>query len=328
MKAIHLVRHGRPSQACECVDVSDVGDPADNEVVVEIGAAAINPADLLIMEDRYPGPAELPALIGIEGAGTVIATGASVRDLKPGDIVISMGRANWAERIKAKAGQFLKVPAGLDLRDAAMLKANPLSAHLMLAKFVDLAPGDWVIQNAANSAVGRHVIGLANASGINTINVVRRPALIEELKAHGGTIVIVDGDDLALQVRAETGGELPVRLAIDAVGGSATMRLADCLSDAGTIVNYGFLSGDPCMIRSDQAILRDIRLRGFWLVPFMRSAPRAEIEVLYRKMAEHFIDGTLAVPIEAEYGLEQIGAALDHASREGRGGKILLRPQA
>lgn len=325
MKEIQLLRHARPDEACDCVEVADVGAPGKGEVVVEMKASAINPADLLIMEGRYPGPEVLPAAMGIEGAGRVLQVGDGVDNLQPGDKVISLGRANWAERVKAPADRVVKLPEGLDFTQAAMLKANPPSAHFMLKDYVDLKPGDWVIQNAANSAVGRHVIRLARARGLHSVNIVRRESLVAELKAHGGDVVVVDGDDLAQRVRDETGAEAPIRLGIDAVGGSACQRLADCLSDDGVVVNYGFLSGDPCMITPHQAIIHGITLKGFWLVRVMQGLSRDQIEALYAEMAGYFMDGTLEVPVEASYGLSEAKAALAHAWRAGRDGKIVLK---
>ncbi len=324
MKEIQLLRHARPDEACDCVEVADVGPPGAGEVVVEMKASAINPADLLIMEGRYPGPEELPAAMGIEGAGLVLQVGDGVDNLQPGDKVISLGRANWAERVKAPADRVVKLPAGLDFAQAAMLKANPPSAHFMLKDYVDLKPGDWIVQNAANSAVGRHVIRLARARGLHSVNIVRRDSLVAELKAHGGDVVLVDGDDLAQRVRDETGAEAPIRLGIDAVGGTACQRLADCLSDDGVVVNYGFLSGDPCMITPHQAIIHGITLKGFWLVRVMQGLSRDQIEALYADMAGYFMDGTLEVPIEANYELSEAKAALAHAWRAGRDGKIVL----
>jgi NADPH:quinone reductase-like Zn-dependent oxidoreductase len=127
-------------------------------------------------------------------------------------------------------------------------------------------------------------------------------------------------------VRAETGPNAPIRLAIDAAGGAACERLGDCLSDGGKIVNYGFLSGKPCRVTPHQLIIRGLSLHGFWLVGFMRQAAHHEIEALYQEMAGLFMDGTLDVPIEASYGLDDIAQALAHAHREARGGKILLTP--
>ena len=326
MKQIQLQRHGRPEEACACVEVPDAGSPDAGEVVVEIQAAAINPADLLIFEGRYPGPAELPAPVGIEGAGRVLEVGREVDGLAPGDKVMSLGRANWAEKVRLPAGQVIRLPKDLDIRQAAMLKANPPSAHLMLQDYVDLQAGDWVIQNAANSAVGRHVIRFARARGFKTVNVVRRETLIPELEALGADLVLVDGEDLAARVRAATGAEAPIRLAIDAVGGTACERLADCCSDGGVVVNYGFLSGEACRMTPTHLIIKGLSLKGFWLVGFMRSATHAQIQAMYDEMSQAFIDGTLEVPIESEYGLDEIARALAHAHSEGRGGKVLLTP--
>ncbi len=325
MKIIEYGRFGAPHEVCRCIDVDAPGPPGADELVVEIAACPINPADLLTIAGSYPGPTELPARAGIEGAGRVVALGDDITAFAVGDPVISLVRANWTERVTLEESQAIKLPAGIDMRQAAMLKANPASAHLMLADCIALKVGDWVIQNAANSAVGRHVIALARARGLHTANVVRRDALVAELQAIGADVVVVDGDDLAERVAAASGGA-PIALALDAIGGAATMRLADCLSDGGTVVNYGFLAGAPCMIDTHQAIIHGISLTGFWLAPMIGRLPRAEIEAMYGTLAAYMADGTITTPIEASYGLDDVGDALAHAARERRAGKILLTP--
>ena len=158
MKRIQLVRYGSPETTCECIDTDPLPGPASGHINVAIRASAINPADLLIFEDRYPGPDQLPAFVGIEGAGEVIAVGEGVSEYQIGDHVLCLGRANWAEQVSGEANQFIKIPKELDWASAAQLKANPPSAHLMLENYATLEPGDWIIQNAANSAVGRHAV--------------------------------------------------------------------------------------------------------------------------------------------------------------------------
>jgi len=325
MKAARLTAFGVPYEVVECADVPDVGEPGDGEVVVEVEGCAINPADLLIIEGLYPSDLEPPAPLGIEGAGRVVAIGSGVGDLAVGDHVMSLGRANWVQKLKLKAEQVIRLPAGVDILQAAMLKANPASAQLMLRDYVDLAPGDWVIQNAANSGVGVNLIRLARARGIRTVNVIRRESLIQPLKAIGADVVLVDGDGLAERVRTETGGA-PILLAIDAVAGPATLRLADCLADGGTVVNFGMLSGQPCQISPAQIFFRSITLTGFWLAKMMRSMPVSEIRALYTDLAGRLADGTLGVEIEATYPLDRVNEAMEHAARERRGGKILLTP--
>ncbi len=325
MKAVVFSRHGAPEDVCECVEVPDPGEPGDGEIVVAVAAAPINPADLLMLQGTYPGPAVLPAGAGIEGAGKVAAAGPGVTRMAPGDNVIVLTRANWAQRVRIKQTEAIRLPADLDVVQAAMLKANPATAHLMLRDYVELGEGDWLIQNAANSAVGRHVIRLARRKGVRTANVVRRAPLVAALKDFGADVVIVDGDDLAARVRSET-GNAAIPLALDAIGGRATTRLADCLADGGTVVNYGFLAGEPCMITPHQTILHGITLKGFWLAGLFRTARLEDLEALYGELSGLVADGTLEVPVEASYDLADIKKAVAHAGLEGRNGKILLTP--
>ena len=325
MRAVQLLRHARPDLACATVEVAEPGDPGPGEAVVAIRASAINPADLLIFEGRYPGPEELPAFVGIEGAGEVLAVGADV-DLAPGDHVLSLGRANWAEQVKGEAAQFIRIPKSLPWRDAAQLKANPPSAHLMLSDYVDLKPGDWVVQNAANSAVGRHIIRFARSRGLKTANIVRRESLIEDLTVLGADVVVTQDGDVPAKIRAAAGDDAAIRLGIDAIGGEATSVLADTLSDGGTVVNYGFISGEACRMTPYHTVIHGLTLTGFWLVGYMRSTPRFEIESMYAEMARAFEEGVLVSPVEAEYTLDRATEALAHAHAESRGGKILLTP--
>jgi trans-2-enoyl-CoA reductase len=238
--------------------------------------------------------------------------------------VIMLARDNWCQQRRVPAAQVLRMPADADVAQLAMLKVNPATALMMLRGYVDLQPGDWVIQDAANSGVGTNLIRLAKADGIRTVNVVRREELVAPLEAIGADVVMVDGDDLAERVR--TAGAGPIRLAIDAVGGEAVMRLADCLAEGGTVVNYGLLSGKPCMLGADQTIFKSITLTGFWLQKRLTEMVRADVETLYADLAARVADGTLRVAIEASYPIEEIKAALAHAEREGRSGKILVTP--
>jgi NADPH:quinone reductase-like Zn-dependent oxidoreductase len=236
MKAIEYAEHGLPHQVCRCIDVDEPASPGPGEVMVSIEASAINPADLLVIEGRYPGPKQLPARQGIEGAGKVLSVGSDVSDLSPGDPVMLLSRGNWVQRMTLAADQVVKIPDALDILQAAQMKANPPSALLMLRDYNDLKPGDWVIQNAANSAVGKHVIAVAKKSDIRTINVVRRDSLFDPLKSIGADLVVLEGDDLGERVRAAIGSDnLP--LALDASGGDSSMHLAGCLSDGGVVVN-------------------------------------------------------------------------------------------
>ena len=206
MKQVQFTAFGVPHEVAACVEVPEVGPPGPDEVVIEVEAFPINPADLLTITGAYAVRPQLPATLGAECAGRIVAVGSGVRDLTVGDRVINLGRDNWCQQRKVPAAQALKVPADADVLQLAMLKVNPATALMMLRHYVALQPGDWVIQDAANSGVGTNLIRLAKTDGIRTVNVVRREALIEPLTAIGADAVVVDGDDLAARVQQATVG--------------------------------------------------------------------------------------------------------------------------
>ena len=325
MKAAELTAIGPAEKVVRCIDVPDPGAPGAGEVVVDVVACSINPADILMIEGNYATKPETPCPHGIEGAGTVSAVGSSVTGLKVGDKVMSLARTNWVQQIRDKAETFIRLPAEVDLAQAAMLKVNVATAYLMLTTYVPLSKGDWLIQDAANSGVGVDLIRLAHADGIRTVNVVRRAELIEPLKKLGADVVVVDAPDLADRVLKQTGGA-QIKLGIDAIGGSAIGRLIDCISEGGTAVNYGLLSGQPCQINAFNFVFRDIKLVGFWLAKVMRGLSFDEIQAMYEKLGARLLDGTIHVDVEASYPLEKVSDAMAHAKRESRGGKIQLRP--
>ena len=247
----------------------------------------------------------------------------AVAHVKPGDRVLLPGPGTWRARFKTAAKMVFALPEGVDPQQLAMLRVNPPTAWLMLHDYVAPKPGQWVIQNAANSGVGHCLIRFAREAGAKTVNVVRRAELADELRAFGADVVLTDGPDLDARVRdAIGGGALP--LAIDAVGGSATERLARCLDDGGTVVNYGALSGEACMLDVRETIFRDVSLRGFWLRRWFMQTPPEKIAALYRDLAARLGDGRLAVEVEAVYPIRRIKEALAHAARGGRKGKILV----
>jgi NADPH:quinone reductase-like Zn-dependent oxidoreductase len=239
--------------------------------------------------------------------------------------VINLQRENWAQRRRVAADDVLAIPPGTDLLQAAMLRINPPTALLLLADVVDLVPGDWVIQNVANSAVGRLVIRLAQERELRTVNVVRRESLCAELTALGADVCVVDGPDLAAIVKARTGGAA-IRLGLDAVSGRATARLSACLGDGGVVCNYGSMSGeDPLMPRA-KLVGDGQTLVGFILGRALATRSLPEIRAIYAELGEQVQQGLLTAPVERVYPIEDIQAAVAHAERGERGGKILVAP--
>jgi len=325
VKQVLIDRYGTPWEVARCAEVPDVGAPADDEVVFDVLAFPINPADMWFCRGSYRLKPPLPATPGAECVGRVAAVGAAVKHVKQGDLVINLQRENWTQRRKVKGDDAIPLPAGIDLRQAAMVRINPPTALLMLTDFVELREGDWVIQNVANSAVGRLVIVLAHRRGLRTLNVVRRPELAGELSALGADLVMVDGEDLAARVARAT-GEARIMLGLEAIGGAATGRLADCVATDGTLVHYGSMSGEDPTVGRSNFIYRGVRLTGFMLGRFLARRSPQQIREIYAGLAGQVMAGKLGAPVDTVYPIDKIKQALAHADKGGRNGKILVSP--
>lgn len=325
MKQILIDRYGPPEEVARCADVPDVGAPGAGEVVFEVLLFPINPADVSFCRGTYRLKPTLPATPGAECIGRVTAVGAGVSHVKPDDLVINLQRENWTQKRRVKADDVIPVPAKMDVRQAAMLRINPPTALLLLTDVVDLKPGDWVIQNVANSAVGRIVITLAKQRGLKTMNVVRRESLFAELTALGADACVVDGPDMAHQVKERVAGGA-IRLGLDAVSGSAAGRLAACLADGGTVCNYGSMSGEDPVVPRGYLSNGGQKLVGFILGRFLATRPLEQIRAIYADLGRQIVDGTIAAPVEKIYPIDQIKDALTHAQRGARTGKILVAP--
>jgi NADPH:quinone reductase-like Zn-dependent oxidoreductase len=328
MKAVLIPRFGPALDVAEVVDLPEPAPPGPGQVLLDILAAPINPSDFLNFQGRFGAtPPPLPIVAGGEAVGQVAALGAGVAHLRIGDRVLALhaGRGNWKQRTLAPAAGIRPLPAAADPLQLAMLAVNPATALHMLTRYVDLSPGDWIIQNAGNSAVGKCVIWLARQRGLRTVSLVRRDDQVAPLRAVGGDVVVVDGPDLPTRVAAAADGK-PLKLAIDAVAGEATGRLARCLAHGGTLVIYGLLSAPECTVPAGEFVFRDIALRGYWFTPWFERASAEEKAVIYDELGALVASGTINVAIEACYPLERVHEALVHAARPGRSGKILLLP--
>ena len=325
MKQVLIEKYGTPWEVARCADVADVGAPTADEVVFDVLAFPINPADMWFCRGSYRLKPLLPATPGAECVGRVTAVGANVKHVKAGDLVINLQRENWAQKRKVKGDDAIPLPAGIDLKQAAMVRINPPTAQLMLSDFVDLKGGDWVIQNVANSAVGRLLIVLAHQRGLRTVNVVRRAELANQLKQLGADLVIVDGDDLAARVARET-GNANIRLGVEAIGGAATGRIVECVGTDGTVVHYGSMSGEDPRAGRSNFIYRGVRLTGFMLGRFLAKRSPQKIREIYADLAGQVMAGKLSAPVDTVYPIDNIKEALAHADKGGRNGKILVSP--
>jgi trans-2-enoyl-CoA reductase len=260
----------------------------------------------------------------MEGAGVIVGVGPEVPGFSVGDrVIVPHGYGAWRQYATVPASGVFVVPPNIPAYQAAMLKVNPPTAWRMLHDFVKLEPGDWVLQNAANSAVGRAVIVMAEAMGIRTINVVRRPELIAELRGLGADHVLVESGDLGQQI-GEVVGFDRAPLALNAVGGESALRLANALSRRGVLVTYGAMGRQPMRIPNGLLIFKNLVWTGFWITAWYKHASEEEVSEMFGAIFPLLASGALKVPVAATYPLEDFSEAIRHASAERRGGKVLF----
>ena len=323
IKAIVYERHGNPADVLQ-IQTEAWPKPAADEAVVEMRAAPINPADINAIEGKYPGRREVPAVPGFEGAGIVVEVGADVSTITKGALVILPHNiGTWREAMTVKANELVAIPPEIEPVHAAMLKINPMTAWRLLHDYVDLARGDWLIQNAANSAAGRAVIQIAHELGYKTVNVVRRAELVDELRGEGGDVVLVDNEKLRDEVKDATSGAA-IRLGLNSVGGDSALRLANCLAFGGTLVSFGAMSLQPLKIPTGLFIFKDLRFRGIWINKWYDKATMQERMEAFKPLFEMAKRGLLKTKVEKAYAIDEAKAAVAHASQSKRSGKIIF----
>jgi len=324
MQSVRFHEFGDPAEVLRVEDVQRP-EPGAGRVLVRMRARAINPSDLLTVRGLYGSLPVPPATPGLEGVGEVAELGEGVKHLRAGQRVIPLGVAGtWQEFIVAPAAQLIPVPDAVGDRTAAQFVVNPLTAWIMTVEELDLQPDEWLLQTAAGSTLGRVVLQLARQHGFKTINVVRRRGQAEELKALGADEVICsDEEDIPGRV-LEITGKGGLQKAIDAVGGETGAAVVRALGRGGVMLVYGQLSGDPMPIDGGRMIFTSATVRGFWLGEWIRSAPPERQQAVTAEMLRSMATREIVPPVEAEYPLSEIIAAVEHSERPGRSGKVLL----
>ncbi len=325
-RRLRQTQHGAPADVLFIEELPDP-TPADDEVVLRMEAAALHIADLYYAGGLHGFMSPLPRTPGFEGVGRIEAVGSGAGEWQIGDRVFApLGSGTCSELLLASAGELIRCPEG-DREQLALMMVNGATAVALVEDFAPLKPGDWLVQNAANSNCGRYVITLARRKGLKTCNVVRRAELIPELTRLGADVVLLDGDDLSERVaRATAGADL--LLALDAVAGSATGRLAQCLSDGGKVVNYGAVTREPCQISFYTIFRRDVTLTGMSMGKQMSKRSERQRRAVYESLADLIASGQLTAAIAGRYPLDQYQAAFAQAAETGtaRSGKVIVFP--
>jgi NADPH:quinone reductase-like Zn-dependent oxidoreductase len=322
---------GEPADVLR-VETRPLPVPGAGEVLVRVLAAPIHASDLHIMRGRYGYTPEFPAVLGSECVGVVEAVGAGVDSVEVGERVVTVFvTGTWQEQIVTAASQVIPAPQGLSDSTACQLTTNPLTAVLLVST-VDAGSGDWLLQTAAGSTVGRLVVQLAQHRGIRTINVVRRRAAVSEILQLGGTEVICTEDEIVAARVADIAGPGGVHKALDCVAGQLGADVFEALAPGGELVVYGALSThrqtDPSALTIPlfaRSVIYDAKtLRGFWLFRWVITTSPEQVAATVGEAHDLVTTGILEIPDGQPIPVEHFTDAVSLAEAPAHGAKPLL----
>jgi NADPH2:quinone reductase len=322
MKAIQIKQTGGP-EVMELVDLP-VPQPKANEAVVKIKAAGVNFIDVYNREGRYKSP--LPLVLGQEGAGTVIAVGADVRDFAVGDpVAYTMTLGSYAEYAAVPAERLVKIPAGVSERDAAGAMLQGMTAHYLCHDTYPLKKGETALIHAAAGGVGLLLTQMAHNIGARVIATVSTEEKAALAKGAGADDIILymQGDFEAETKRLMAGKGVDV--VYDSVGKTTFDKGLNLLRPRGMMALFGGSSGavaplDPLVLTQKGSLfLTRPSLGNYIATPQELQARAGAVFGMIR-------DGKLKLRIEHVYPLAEAQQA--HRELEGRKttGKLLLIP--
>ncbi|SDI17429.1 zinc-binding dehydrogenase [Alloyangia pacifica] len=300
--------------------------PGAGEVLVKTILSPIHNHDLWTIRGQYGYVPELPGEIGgSEAVGTVAAVGEGVDEALIGKRISVGGvHGSWAEYFIAKAATLVPLPESIKDEDAAQLIAMPFSAIALLDS-LKVGKGEWLVQTAANGAVGKIMVSLAKARGINLLNLVRRAEAVDELKALGAEHVLCTSDEGWLDAAKALMGTQGAVSAIDSVGAEMGLALAALLGRDGEYVVFGTATGAPLQLPSGEMITKHLAVRGFWAARVFGEMDGETQLRLLTELVTLAAQDKLALDVGGIFELEQVAEAMKAAQTPARSGKIMLR---
>jgi NADPH:quinone reductase len=322
MRAIRIEAFGGP----EVLRLADVPEPVpgNGEIVVRCEASGINYLDTYHRTGLYPNP--LPFVPGMEGAGVVTAVGPEVTLFRVGDRVAwTSAIGSYAASVKMPAEKAVAVPEGVELRTAAAVMLQGMTAHYLTASTFPLAKGHTCLVHAAAGGVGLLLVQMAKQRGARVIGTVGSEAKAALARAAGADeLILYRSEDFLAAVKRLTNGR-GVDVVYDGVGKETAPKSLDCLALRGMMVFFGNASGpvgpiDP-LVLSQKGSLFLTRPTLFHYV-----ADRASLEARAADVLGQVAAKRLDVRIDRTFPLAEAASA--HQALESRQttGKLLLVP--
>lgn len=322
MKAIRIHETGGP----ETLRFEDVPEPKPGagEALVEIAAAGVNYIDVYFRTGLYPYA--IPGTLGLEAAGTVVAIGADVHDVRPGDrVAYTNVPGAYAQRSVVPADRLVKLPEGVTFRDGAAAMLQGMTAHYLAHSTYALRSGDVCLVHAAAGGVGLLLCQIAKLRGATVIGTTSTEEKAGLARTAGADHVILYGEhDFAAEARRVSGGA-GVHVVYDGVGVSTFMKGLGCLRPRGMMVLFGQASGPvPPFDLGLLNVMGSLYVTRPSLGAYVAS--RSELASRASDLFGWIAAGKLRLRIEHEYPLRD--AAQAHRALEGRKttGKVLLIP--
>jgi NADPH:quinone reductase-like Zn-dependent oxidoreductase len=330
-RAITYATAGDPAAVLGVIDIPDPPEPGLRQIQLDVRAFPIHPGDLAGVRLGPPNSGQ-HTVAGLEATGVVVATGPGVDAPTVGTrVTVFPSPGAWAQRINVPAELAVPVPDSVSDDVAAQMVCNPLTALLLYRaaqQHFSVGVDGIVINNAANSSVGRLFTTSAERHHIATISVVRSAGRARELAARRPDVPVVstDSPDWIQQIRTIADGH-PIPVALDPVGGSIAADLISVLSPGGTLITYGALAQGSIPLHAAALIGGEIGIRGLsvgrWIssvAPERRASDIAAVTAIATTQTAEF-------DVAGAYPLDQISAAVRHVTAPGKTGTVIVKTQ-